>query len=693
MAEVLEPRIERSKRESIFKINPNKPTRANLLLTDYFTNIDQVSKDSFTGSGSGMSKLKQFMISPHVLNPSILLALTILGLFSAVLGFIVDYAIQHLQLFRTYLISTNNLILDMGIWISYSVVLCLIAGFLGQWTPSVAEGSGIAETKATLSGIKIPKFFSYRTLFTKLISLILTIGGGLSIGKEGPFVHVAGIIANKISQITFFSHIHRNLTLRNQFLAASVAAGIASIFGSPIGAVLFSIEVTATYYIVSNMWRAAFCTIWCTIGYELLQSSKINDGILNTHFKTLEISSELFYFIILGAGAGVLGAVFIIVSRKLVELRFNNTYPLLHGKFRYILLVSVICSVATFATPYLEQTDRTVINNMFQTQDASENGWSDTNFGMNLLVYMSIKYFITVICVSVQLPAGVIFPLLTCGAVYGRLVGYIVEQTAGTMYSGIYAAVGAAALVSSATHSVSVAIIVFELTGEIHYLIPMMIGVFLAYGVSSAITVSYYDSMLEIKKLPYLPSLKSTELYSYTAKNLLETKFPCIQSNSSLRDLTNAILEGITTMNKIPVIDGNRVLVSEITIENGRKYLNAQYAACIAEISPAGRAQLQRFLDFFMNIHPDSFVEDYYESFLHEEDELEEVTNFMNTPIDVNFKILGTDDSPFSIAEATPLAKIHFLFIMLGLTQIYVTKKGELVGLITRECFVRKLNI
>ena len=129
----------------------------------------------------------------------------------------------------------------------------MIAGFLGHWTPPVAEGSGIAETKAVLSGIKIPKFFTYRTLFTKLTAIILAIGGGLSIGKEGPFVHVSGIIYNKISQFTIFRHIHRNLTLRNQFLAASVAAGIASVFGSPIGAVLFSIEVTATYYIVSNM--------------------------------------------------------------------------------------------------------------------------------------------------------------------------------------------------------------------------------------------------------------------------------------------------------------------------------------------------------------------------------------------------------------------------------------------------------
>lgn len=693
MADSSEARIERSKRESIFKINPNKPIKANLLITDYFTNIDQVTSSAFTGSGTGISKVKQFMISPHVLNPSILLALSVLGLLTAILGFIMDFLIQQLQSLRFTLANTGNYVYDMGIWISFSVVTCMLAATLGLWTPKVADGSGIAEMKAVLSGIKIPKFFTFKTAIAKYFALVLSVGGGLSIGREGPFVHISGIVAHKISQFTIFSHIHRNLTLRNQFLAASVAAGIASMFGSPIGAVLFSIEVTATYYIVSNMWRAAFCCIWCTIGYQLLQTSKLNDQISNTDFSEIGVTQELFCFVILAFGAGIIGAVFIIASRKLSQLRYNNTYPILHNRFRYILLITIISSAATFITPYLEETDRSVINSMFKEKaDIDDDHWDNFNIGMNLLIYFSVKFGITILCVSLQLPAGIIYPLLTCGAVYGRLVGYIVDVTVGTTHIGIYAAVGAASLVSSVTHSVSIAIIVFELTGQIHYLVPMIIGVFIAYGVSSSLTVSFYDSSLEIKQLPYMPSLKSANLYTYSAKDILDTDFPCIKPDTHLRDLTNAVLEGISSMNKIPVIDEKRVLLADITIENARKYLNAQYAANITTFSAEARAQLQRFFHFFMNIHPESFVEGAYDSFLHEEEELEEVTNFMNSPIDINYKMLGTDDSPFSINESTPLAKIHFLFIMLGLTQVYITKRGELVGIITRDIFVRKLS-
>lgn len=42
-------------------------------------------------------------------------------------------------------------------------------------------------------------------------------------------------------------------------LTAAVAAGVTATFGAPIGGVLFSIEVTSTYYFVSNFWKTFFC--------------------------------------------------------------------------------------------------------------------------------------------------------------------------------------------------------------------------------------------------------------------------------------------------------------------------------------------------------------------------------------------------------------------------------------------------
>lgn len=66
---------------------------------------------------------------------------------------------------------------------------------------------------------------------------------------------------------------------------------------------------------------------------------------------------------------------------------------------------------------------------------------------------------------------------------------------------------GAAALSGAVTHTVSTAVIVFELTGQISHILPVMIAVILANAVAQSLQPSLYDSIIRIKKLPYLPVL------------------------------------------------------------------------------------------------------------------------------------------------------------------------------------------
>lgn len=66
---------------------------------------------------------------------------------------------------------------------------------------------------------------------------------------------------------------------------------------------------------------------------------------------------------------------------------------------------------------------------------------------------------------------------------------------------------GAAALSGAVTHTVSTAVIVFELTGQISHILPVMIAVILANAVAQSLQPSLYDSLIMIKKLPYLPEL------------------------------------------------------------------------------------------------------------------------------------------------------------------------------------------
>ena len=81
-------------------------------------------------------------------------------------------------------------------------------------------------------------------MLIKSICLPLAIASGLSVGKEGPSVHYAVCTGNVISR--FFDKYKRNAAKTREILSACAAAGVAVAFGSPIGGVLFSLEVRIT---------------------------------------------------------------------------------------------------------------------------------------------------------------------------------------------------------------------------------------------------------------------------------------------------------------------------------------------------------------------------------------------------------------------------------------------------------------
>ena len=108
--------------------------------------------------------------------------------------------------------------------------------------------------KTIISGTKIFSYLSLKAFIGKGLGLIAATGAGLSIGKEGPFVHLSAMIGHNLCKyFKCFKYIYKDSGLHLQVLGAAVAAGVAATFGAPVGGVLFSIEVTASYYLVSNL--------------------------------------------------------------------------------------------------------------------------------------------------------------------------------------------------------------------------------------------------------------------------------------------------------------------------------------------------------------------------------------------------------------------------------------------------------
>lgn len=198
------------------------------------------------------------------MTPSFWVFLVLLGLITAFLAFFVDYSSQKLRSGKTRIIvviaelcfQRTGYALGYVLWILFSIGFTMIAAAVGQFISRDAEGSGIPELKSILAGVNIYKYLSFQTLIGKTIGLfcglmagrVLSLISGLSIGKEGPFVHLAAGVANKLAKIKIFKKIDNNQAVKKQMLAAAVAAGVASTFGAPMGGILFYLTLQGYFF-------------------------------------------------------------------------------------------------------------------------------------------------------------------------------------------------------------------------------------------------------------------------------------------------------------------------------------------------------------------------------------------------------------------------------------------------------------
>ncbi|MDC0646945.1 chloride channel protein [Opitutales bacterium] len=122
-----------------------------------------------------------------------------------------------------------------GIGFIVLTVVGLTNGWLLTKYAPEAAGSGIPQLKTAYRQNRGQ--ISFRIVWVKFVAATLSVGGGLSLGREGPSVQLAGGLASVLGQKLKLSHFRiRTLT------ACGAAAGLAAAFNAPIAAVAFVLE-------------------------------------------------------------------------------------------------------------------------------------------------------------------------------------------------------------------------------------------------------------------------------------------------------------------------------------------------------------------------------------------------------------------------------------------------------------------
>ncbi|XP_076139097.1 chloride channel protein 2-like isoform X2 [Alosa pseudoharengus] len=514
--------------------------------------------------------------------------LILLGLVMALVSWAMDFCIAICLQAQKWMFGglESNVFLQYLAWVTYPVVLISFsAGFTHIVAPQAA-GSGIPEMKTILRGVVLKEYLTLKTFVAKVIGLTCALGSGMPLGKEGPFVHIASLCAALLSKfMSLFGGIYENESRNIEMLAAACAVGVGCCFAAPIGGVLFSIEVTSTFFAVRNYWRGFFAATFSAFIFRVLAVWNKDEETITALFKTrfrLDFPfdlQELPAFAVIGIASGFGGALFVYLNRLIVQfMRKQKTINkfLMKKRLLYPALVTLLISTITFPPGFgqfmagrLTQKESLVTlldNRTWAKQGIAEEfdyighsqAWQhpQVNVFVTLLIFIVMKFLMSALATTIPVPCGAFMPVFVIGAAFGRLVGESMAawfpdgiHTDSTTYAivpGGYAVVGAAALSGAVTHTVSTAVIVFELTGQISHILPIMIAVILANAVAQSLQPSIYDSIIRIKKLPYLPELGwgHHEKYNIRVEDIMVRDVRYVTLNSTYRDLHDVLLTG-----------------------------------------------------------------------------------------------------------------------------------------------------
>uniref|UniRef100_A0A667ZAQ3 Chloride channel protein 2 n=1 Tax=Myripristis murdjan TaxID=586833 RepID=A0A667ZAQ3_9TELE len=658
--------------------------------------------------------------------------LILLGLLMALVSWVMDYAIAFCQEAQKWMYGglDSNMLLQYIAWVTYPVVLITFSAGFTQILAPQAVGSGIPEMKTILRGVVLKEYLTFKTFVAKVIGLTCALGSGMPLGKEGPFVHVASLCAALLSKFmaALFGGTYMNELRNTEMLSAACAVGVGCCFAAPIGGVLFSIEVTSTFFAVRNYWRGFFAATFSAFIFRVLAVWNQEEETITALFKTrfrLDFPfdlQELPAFAILGIACGFGGALFVYLNRLIVEcMRKQKTINkfLLRKRLVYPALVTLLVSTLTFPPGFgqfmagqLTQHESLVAlfdNRTWCRQGVAEefdyishsHAWKhpQVNVFITLILFIIMKFWMSAVATTMPVPCGAFMPVFLIGAAFGRLVGEIMAamfpdgiHADGSVYPivpGGYAVVGAAALSGAVTHTVSTAVIVFELTGQISHILPVMIAVILANAVAQSLQPSLYDSIIRIKKLPYLPELGMGhhEKYNIRVEDIMVRDVRFITLTSSYRDLQEVLLTGqLKTLALVESRD-SMILLGSIERSQLQSLLSHQL----------GR---QRRLEHLRQLAQDNGTHDHLPSLAtdstpsspcaHTHAHINATTN-TNTPeweeqqldMPVDFKNCKIDPAPFQLVERTSLHKTHTIFSLLGLDHAYVTSTGRLVGVVS----------
>lgn len=291
----------------------------------------------------------------------------------------------------------------------------------------------------------------------------------------------------------------------------------------------FFMQQLSYYFPDKTMWQSFVCAMTAAVVLQALDPLRSGKLVLfQVKYNVGWHGFELVPYVILGVLGGIYGGLFI--KANMFVARWKKSTPWLPSAITQVIMVAFFTALVNYPNVYMKLQTSELVSNLFTDCTKlleDEIGLCKTGAAsagtVVLLIFAAILGFgLAAITFGLQIPAGIILPSMAIGALVGRAIGIIMEilvnSTRGFILwdscepdipcitPGTYALIGAAAALAGVTRlTVSIVVIMFELTGALTYVLPIMVAVMIAKWVGDAFSrKDIYESWIHFNEYPFL---------------------------------------------------------------------------------------------------------------------------------------------------------------------------------------------
>lgn len=408
-------------------------------------------------------------------------------------------------------------------------------------------------------------------IYSPLITAPLTVGFGGSVGLLGPAVASGAAISSNLGKL-----FHVNAKTRSLLIACASAGAIASIFQSPIAAIIFAVEVFSLDLTMLSLLPLLLASIsgvltsYFFLGNEVFFNFSITDSF--------EIKDTLFY-ILLGVGTAFASIYFTKMYFGILKLFKPFKSP------KYKLLVGGIAiGIMLYFIPPLYGEGFGFINSLLEGDHIKALGKTPfDSYTNNIWVVIALLFGITIfkaVAMTTTFAAGgsggIFIPTMVMGSALGNVVAKVINNLGiGFQVSeSNFTLIGMAGLIAGVLHAPLTAIfLIAEITGGYELFVPLMITSAISFLITrNTIDYSIYTRELAQKGALLTHDKDQTVLTLMELEDVVEQNFKAVHPDMTLGIMLHQSVSK-STRNIFPVVNDDEKLVGIILLDDIREFM------------------------------------------------------------------------------------------------------------------------